>query len=186
MPPKVKITKEDIVQSGLDIVRWEGEEGLNARNIAAALGCSTQPIFSNFNSMEDLRMSVVAASEDLFTQYMHREMALGQCPAYKACGKAYIRFAKEERNLFRLLYMRDRTGETGTEESRLFDQMETMVHNNTGLENDRARRFHLEIWSFVHGVAAMMATGYLQLDMDLVSEMMTDVYQGLKHRFEKE
>ena len=29
----------------------------------------------------------------------------------------------------------------------------------------------------------MMATGYLELDMDLVCDMITDAYQGLKNRF---
>ena len=52
MPPKVKITKEDIVQAGMEIVRRDGEAGLNARSIAAVLGCSTQPVFSNYDSMD--------------------------------------------------------------------------------------------------------------------------------------
>ena len=62
MPPKVKITKNEIVQAGLDIVRHEGEDSLNARGIAAVLGCSTQPIFSNYASMEELRRAVIAAA----------------------------------------------------------------------------------------------------------------------------
>lgn len=43
--------------------------------------------------------------------------------------------------------------------------------------------FHLEMWAYVHGIATMMATGYLELDTELVSEMMTDAYQGMKNRY---
>jgi hypothetical protein len=44
MPPKVKITKEEIIQTALFLVRENGEQAINARAIATALHCSTQPI----------------------------------------------------------------------------------------------------------------------------------------------
>lgn len=51
MPPKVKVTKEEIIAAALEILRQKGMEAVNARAVAAALGCSTQPIFSNYSSM---------------------------------------------------------------------------------------------------------------------------------------
>ena len=50
MPPKVKITKDDIIQTTLDLLRKNGDAAINARSLASALNCSTQPIFSNFAS----------------------------------------------------------------------------------------------------------------------------------------
>lgn len=55
MPPKIKVTRESIVATAVDLVRSEGAQALNARRIAAALGCSTQPIFSNFAVMDELK-----------------------------------------------------------------------------------------------------------------------------------
>ena len=63
MPPRVRVTKEEIVRAATDLVRAEGMECLNARRIASALGCSTQPIFSNFGSMEELRAAVIEDAE---------------------------------------------------------------------------------------------------------------------------
>lgn len=186
MPPKIRITKEEILQAGIEIVRREGETGLNARNLAAVLGCSTQPIFSNYATMEDLRRAVMAAAAALYSQYIEREISSGAYPAYKASGIAYIRFAKEEKNLFRLLYMRNRDNREETFETKMYGEMEVFVRDYTGLPQDRARLFHLEMWTFVHGLATMTATGYLQLDMELVSLMITDAYLGIKHRFEEE
>ena len=54
MPPKVKITKEDIIRTAVDLVRQRGIDAINARAIATALSCSTQPIFSNFATMDEL------------------------------------------------------------------------------------------------------------------------------------
>jgi AcrR family transcriptional regulator len=59
MPPKVKITKKDIINTTISLVREGGADAINARGIANALNCSTQPIFSNFDSMEDLERSVL-------------------------------------------------------------------------------------------------------------------------------
>lgn len=45
MPPKIKITKEEIVDTALNLVREAGEQALNARSIAAKLKCSTQAVW---------------------------------------------------------------------------------------------------------------------------------------------
>lgn len=186
MPPKVKIAREDIIDAAVELVRSRGAEGINARTLAAALGCSTQPIFSNFETMEDLRFAVVQRADSLFQAYMQREIEAGEYPAYKASGMAYIRFAKEEKELFKLLYMRDRTLEQEAGESAVNQQMETLVQSNTGLEGAENRLFHLEMWTCVHGIATMFATDFLDLDWELVSKMLTDVYQGLRKRYEME
>ena len=99
---------------------------------------------------------------------------------------AYIRFAKEEKELFKLLYMRNRTQEQIPDENRLWNHSENMIHQSTGLDGSAAELFHLEIWAFVHGIATMMATGFLDLEWELVSQMLTDAYLGLKKQYEKE
>lgn len=182
MPPKVKITKEDIINAAVDIVRKSGAQALNARTVAAALECSTQPVFSNFATMDELRLAVVARADSLCQAYTKREMETEAYPDYKASGMAYIRFAKEEKELFKLLYMRDRTEENVPQGSELTDEMADIVHTHTGLDGVDAQLFHLEMWAYVHGIATMFATDFLDLDWELVSRMLTDAYQGLRKR----
>lgn len=186
MPPRVRITKENIIKTAVDIVRKSGEAGLNARTVAAELQCSTQPVFSNFSTMEQLRMAVVEAAEALSQTYIQQEIANGKYPPYKASGMAYIRFAQEERELFKLLYMRDRAEEEISNTSETVHAMTDMIQNNIGISEKKANLFHLEMWVFVHGIAAMIATNYLTLDWELISQMLTDIYQGLKKRYEQE
>ena len=186
MPPKVKITKEDIINTALELVRANGEQSVNARNIASALNCSTQPVFSNFATMDDLRLALLEKINSLCREFMKNEEQKGEFPSYKANGMAYIRFAKEEKELFKLLYMRDRRGEDVPESTHVDEEMERVVRNNTGLDEETATLFHLEMWAFVHGIASMFATGFLDLDMDLVSRMLTDAYQGLRKQYGSE
>lgn len=183
MAPRVKITKEDIIEAAIELVRQRGALALNARNLATTLNCSTQPIFSNFSSMEELRMVVIEQADWMCNQYIKREVESGGYPSYKASGMAYIRFAKEERELFKLLYMRDRSAEVVPKEMELGDEMKSLLHDNTGLTGAEAEFFHLEMWAFVHGIATMFATGFLNLDWELVSKMLTDAYLGVKTQF---
>lgn len=182
MPPKVKVTKEDIVNAAVAVVRESGAEALGARTVAATLGCSTQPVFSNFASMDDLRTAVVAKANDLCGEYIRREVEHGEFPVYKASGMAYIRFASEERELFKLLYMRDRTNEAPAED-KLGDAMVSVVQQNTGLSVQKAKLFHLEIWAYVHGIASLIATRFMTLDRELISRMLTDAYQGMRKHY---
>ncbi len=57
MPPKVKITKEMILNTVLDITREVGFEAVNARSIASKLQCSTRPIFTCYENMNELKMN---------------------------------------------------------------------------------------------------------------------------------
>ena len=185
MPPKIKITKEDVINIAVEIVRKRGAEALNARIIAQALGCSTQPVFSNFATMDELRLAVVVKADEFCGNYIRREIESERFPAYKASGMAYIRFAKEEKELFKLLYMRDRTNEVTPQPNGFGDAMESVVQQNTGLDREEATWFHLEMWAYVHGIASMMATGFLDLEWELVSRILTDAYQGLRKQYGK-
>ena len=183
MPPKVKVTKETIIDVAVELVRREGAQAINARTIASMLNCSTQPIFSNFATMDDLRIAVVQKADEICQEYINREIESGKYPTYKASGMAYIRFAKEEKELFKLLYMRDRTNEKVPESTEFGDKMESIVQNSTGLDREVARLFHFEMWAYVHGIAVMFATGYVDIDWELVSRMLTDAYQGMRKHY---
>ena len=51
MPPKVKITKEMIIDAAFEIARSEGAENINARAVSKKLGCSTQPVMYHFKTI---------------------------------------------------------------------------------------------------------------------------------------
>lgn len=184
MPPKVKITKESIIQTALSLVRSEGADAINARAIASALGCSTQPIFSNFSSMEELFSQTVRAAYEVYGRFISAEVESGKYPEYKAFGMAYLRFASEEKELFKLLFMRNRRGEgfTATPD---FDASVEVIMKANGIPRERAELMHLEMWTCVHGIGTMLATSFLVLEWGLIEDMLTDLYQGLRARHVK-
>lgn len=181
MPPKVKITKTDIVETALSLVREGGEEALNARNLASALNCSTQPIFSNFSTMEELRGEVICAAYSLYLEFIKKETESRKYPPYKASGMAYVRFAKDEKELFKLLFMRDRTKED-LSPSTDFENAVEMIMKANGVTREKATLIHFEVWACVHGIGTMLVTSFLPLEWDTISDMLTDIYQGILAR----
>ena len=178
MPPKVKVAREDIISAALDIVRKEGRDNLNARTVAKALSCSTQPIFSNFATMDELDSAVISAAYSRYLGFLRSEEERGEYPRYKSYGMAYIRFAKEEKELFKLLFMRDRSGEEWTATPDFCESVKMIMQNN-GMTEEAATKIHLTLWSTVHGIATMQATSFLELSNELVSELISEVYKGI-------
>ena len=183
MPPKCKFTKEEVVQAALDMTRESGISSITARALGERLGSSSRPIFSLFQSMQEVQQEVIQAANALYQDYLKRDMAAGEYPIYKASGIAYIRFAKEEKELFKLLFMRDRSSEQIGDSKNELKPLIEIIMKNTGLSEQDAYMFHLEMWVYVHGIATMIATSYLEWNWNTISQMLTDGYEGLKQRY---
>ncbi|MBS4982535.1 MAG: TetR/AcrR family transcriptional regulator [Lachnospiraceae bacterium] len=183
MPPKFKFTREQIVAAALEVTRKKGITGLTARGLAAELGSSAKPIFGLFQNMEEVQREVVSAANTLYQSYIKKGMADNKFPPYKASGIAYIQFAKEEKELFKLLFMRDRTDEKIEENREEIRPILDLIIKNFGIDENEAYFFHLELWLYVHGIATMIATNYLEWDIEFIDKALTDAYQGLKNRY---
>ncbi len=186
MPPKAKFTKEEIIEAALRLIRRDGMDALSARNLGRELGASSCPIFTVFSGMEEVQAAVLEVIGALYRDYTVQVVESKRYPPYKASGMAYIEFARTEPHLFSLLFMRNRCHEKiedGREELKPILQI---ICANLGISEDKAYLFHLEMWIYVHGIATMITTSYLDWDMDFVSATLTDVYQGLCARFGKE
>ena len=185
MPPTVRITKKEIIQTTVNLVRERGAESINARAIAYALNCSTQPIFSNFTSMEELEKATINAAYNLYLSFIKSEIESGKYPMYKSYGMAYIRFAKEEKELFKLLFMRDRT-EEDISLSPDFEESVQLIMKANNVSNEIANLIHLEMWTCVHGIGTILATSFMQLEWELISQITSDVYHGIVAKYKKE
>lgn len=185
MPRKVMFTREEILNAALDLTREKGFHAVTARAIGERLGTSYRPICSFFANMADVQKSVIVAANDLFQSYLREDMAKGKYPSYKASGMAYIRFAREERELFKILFMRDRTNEDQSVAFEETEMLADLICKQVNISKERAMMFYLEMWAYVHGIATMLATGFYDWSEELCSQTLTDMYQGLKYKYEK-
>lgn len=186
MPPKAKVSKEDILNACISLVRKNGKNAFKAREIAKELNCSTQPIFSNFKSMEELKAEALRYATKVYNAYQEKLIKSGKYPDYKALGMGYIMFAKEQSELFKLLFMRDRRYEKSADLiDSDFEKAIATVMKSTGLNRDDASIFHFEMWAFTHGIAAILATSFLEFDYEVIDKMLTHQFEGMVMRFKK-
>lgn len=178
MPPKVKFTRDEVVSAALMLAEENGLAAVTARALGERLGSTAKPIFGLFENMEEIKSEVKRSAWELYKSYSEHGMKSGKYPKYKASGMAYIRFAAEKKELFKMLFMCDRSKEQINERPFENEPVIDIIIENTGLCREDAERFHLEMWVTVHGIASMTATSFLELDEEKVSSVLTDAYMG--------
>lgn len=181
MPAKKIISKETILEAAIEIVRREGMDGLNMRTLAKECNCSTQPIYLSFSGADELKSEVKKRIIEIYRDYRQREILLNSYPEFKAVGMGYIRFAKEEPELFKYLFMRNRTKEAVDEKMEKEFVSETSILSNLyEINGNVATQIHIQMWIWVHGIATMYATKYMNWEWEDVSKLLTDAFLSIK------
>lgn len=160
MPPTVRFTRDAVLHAACQLMRREGMEALNARAIAKELGGSTQPIFRLFTNMEDLRRELILYVARQFQAHAEADMAQSDSPYIQLCT-TYLLYGRDEPELFKLLFMRDRVSEGQYSDQPNFDLVFNIIKKETPLDDETALRFFERTWLFIHGLAVCIATKYI-------------------------
>ena len=174
MAPPNKFTREEMVQAALRVVQAGGIDSLTAKRLAQELGTSTQPIFTCFGSMEGVRQEVHRAAVRRYDEYAAAGLA-EQVPFY-GFGMQYLRFASEEPELYRLLFL-SRGASTGC------SAMEAMAHSQQivrptlmdiyKITAEEADRYFRDLWLTVYGLAALIVTGSCPYSRQEIGQILT-------------
>lgn len=174
MPPVKKFTKEEIVDIATEIVRKDGFKGLNARKLALKLGSSVNPIFNNFASMDDVCKAVY---ENIYNIYKEKMLEGSKnVLGYKGMGLAYIEFAREFPEYFKILFMQktDIGAENFIMADAIGDEVIKKGQKLTGFSFDEQKRFHVKVWFLTHGMACLVATHTIDLSPEEVDKILAE------------
>ncbi len=160
MPPTVRFTRDAVLHAACQLMRREGMEALNARAIAKELGGSTPPIFRLFTNMEDLHRELILYVARQFQAHAEADMAQSDSPYIQLCT-TYLLYGRDEPELFKLLFMRDRVSEGEYSDQTNFDLVFNIIKKETPLDDETALRFFERTWLFIHGLAVCIATKYI-------------------------
>lgn len=105
MPPPTRYSAELILNAALALTRSSGIEAVSARSIAAALGCSTAPVFTHFSSMDALNEGLMDTIMAAFRSAIDADVAAQPDPLVGA-SHGWLRFAVEEPLLYEALFLR--------------------------------------------------------------------------------
>lgn len=179
MPPRVQITREMIIEAGLEIVRRDGHEALNLRRIAEALGCSTRPMTYWFENAEELKRAVYSRADELHTGYiMNIDPEKG---VMLSIGLNYIRFGANEPRLFRFLFQSGLAkGGSMAEMIESEEMSPILAAMGSAMETNESatKEIFLTIALFAHGYASIIANNSLEYDEGLVASHLENAYSG--------
>ncbi len=168
MPRTKQIEKQDILGAAAEVVRQKGEQALTVRNIAAQLGCSTQPLYYEFANINQLRAELLPYVREHYLQF--------RCSNYKAFGRHFLNFARQEKELFRFVYLRHRNpGETLLDDVNC-EETVRLLAKNLEMPAQTARAMHRQMQFRCYGLGAMLATCYCEMTQEEIERELTEFY----------
>ena len=180
MSRKATITQKEIVNAAFKITRKEGFEQITSRKLAAAAGCSTQPIFRIYENMDGLKKDVYDKAAEYYLEYYDEFPKTHDVP-FVDLGLAYIGFAQKYPHLFKLLFI----SQQGADSMSMYDLVNGNSENvvkeiNRARANGAldAQQLFMQMWIFIHGAGCMAVTGDYDLDEDASVGMLQSAYRA--------
>jgi len=180
LPAEVKITKEKIVEAAFKLVRKEGIEALSARKIAGELNCSTQPVYSSFKNMKEMEEAVIKKAADFVTtNYFLKKMSKMN---FLNIGLGYVNLAREERELFKLLYLSGRvkvekeSSQFPVDHTLLIESMRKDEHLKD-FDDESLSRLLKNMWIYTHGLTAMVSSNPDSFSEEFVERSLREMGQ---------
>ena len=185
MGPKIKFTKEQVIDAAFEIARTEGIDNITMRKVAQNMGSSVAPIYMNFKNINELIEALIERIARISQQLVAEENTGN--PFYDM-GRASLRFAMEYSVLFRDLVMKSNNYMKGYDEKIMPALIEEMKKDPDleGLTEDKLKTILLKMRVFQLGLSVMAANGLLPKDckiqdlMDILSSTADDVIQSAR------
>lgn len=168
--------KEALIETALQTIDQEGLDAITLRDITEKLGTSRSAVYRHFASKEALIIGVIqrgyAQLDELFTPIFQDHTQSVQ-ERFEKMGRAYLDFAIEHPNLYRLLFgenyrqereevcdYKDESQATGlyaligllleAQEEGIIARADPMVQAAT-------------VWASIHGLASLLIDGHLMM-----------------------
>lgn len=160
MPKKAIFKREQIHEKAFEMFEKHGLDDITARNLAKTLNCSPAPIYSCYSSMDELKNELIERAKQIFLDYVVRPET---DMVFLNSGIGLCAFAREEKQLFKSIFLRDNSY------GKLLKQFRDLVK----IEMEKDERFDdlptefkhelfLDCWLFGHGLATLIATDYFK------------------------
>lgn len=178
MPPSVRFSREAVLNAAYQLVRREGPNALNARAVARELGGSTQPIFRLFSGMEELKQAVTELALDSWKTSLRDRIQTSAFP-YLSIGMGFLLFARDEPELFKLLFMRDRVSDGSCTDYNV-NWGVPLIEDTVKVDVETASKLYARNWLYCYGLAVSIATKYIRCISECtMRQLLVDSLQGV-------
>lgn len=172
-------TKDYILKAAYELVEKEGFTNFTARNVAKKMGVSTQPIYLEFENMQDLKNTLI---EDIFTE-LKQSIFVQEHTGDKLVDICinYIDFSQKKPKLFISLFVDEYGGGKQMYETSFEYFKEAIMSDPTysDLSEADVSALHDGTWITITGVASLMISGILQPNRQQIVEIIQHTIEGI-------
>ena len=171
MAPRNKFTKEEMTAAAINVVRKNGIGSLTAQALAKELNISTQPVFTCFGTIGNLKSEVRTEAEKIFDSYI--EEGLKEKIPFLGYGMKYFKFAKEEPQLYRMLFLEPNESSALDGMKHAQDILRPTLMKIYNINENEADRYFRDMWIASHGLATLLVTGSCPYSDEELQKIMT-------------
>ena len=164
MARNISFSKEDILEKSVNFIKEYGYSKLTVRELSKYIGCSTQPLFRNFENFDvykkELKGYLRKDYESFIAKYVNKEDYL------YTISYAYALYAKEEPNIFFSMFMADLAGSRTVKEVLDADRNKETIIAMTKQYNislEEANRIYRDVRFYTHGIATQICVNSIKL-----------------------
>lgn len=179
----VKYSKKEILFKGVEFVRNNGIENLNARDLAKYIGCSTQPIFKNWKTLEEYKQDLKIELKKDYHKFISKYV--DESDYLYTISYAYAMYAKKESNIFKALFITTLAGSRTPKEvvhsSWNIPTIQAMTKQYK-LSKEQAEELYRDVRFYTHGIACQLSVQSIILTEYELSIYIHNVIEKLRKR----
>ncbi len=181
MARKVIFTKEQILEKAKEFIKENGFEQMNARTLCKYIGCSTQPLFKNFENMSDFKKSLKKYLHDYYDDFIYK--IVDKSDYLFTISYAYALFSKNEPKVFKALFMTELAG------TRTIDEVLSSSWNIETIESipkqynlsiEQARNLYRDVRFFTHGLSCQVACNSIDVTEKEIYVLIGNIIKKLR------
>lgn len=174
MARRKTITKDQILNAAYALVATEGFDKFTARNVAQKMKCSTQPIYLEFENMDDLRIQVLDRIKKHLVEDVFSKEITGNL--LNDLVLSYVKFASSERVLYRALYVEEHLEAEDLNKFNHDSFMNIMEKDPEfhKLSQVQKENWFISSWIVATGLATLNASGMYRPSDERIIELMDE------------
>ena len=181
MARKVMFEENIFLEKAQSYIQEYGIDSMNARSLCEYVGCSTQPLFKNFNSMDEfklcLRKYLILYYEEFIDEILEKDDYL------YTLNFSYSLFALEEPNLFKALFMSELIENQNHEDNFLsFYDSEVIqsVVKQYGGTKKQAEKLCRDVFFYTHGLSCQIACKSISMPEREIKKLIRNIIKCFK------
>jgi len=182
--------KEEFITIAMDFIAKEDVEKLTLKVLSDATGTSRSAIYKHFKNKDALIETIIEKGFDKFdletTPYLKDESRT-LIDRFYLTGKLYVEFARNNPNLYRLLFgkkyahIREELLSIKDEDCSGFSALQRTVEEGQKqgvLKKEESYRQAIVIWATMHGISSLIIDGFMDVQ-EVYEEMYDTLFETL-------